>query len=206
MVMSRSGATDEADVPTLTLPAVADSPDTVEIPVVAPAPVPAPAHGPRPVRTSGVFLAAAVLAAAGLVGGALVVGPWGERSATPSPTATVTVPGPVSTVTVTAVPQPGPTTTVTATAPASPVATAAARTSARPASAPGQFGDGSWTAGSDVAPGTYRATPSRTCRWVLVSCTRTRNGTAGPGIPVTATLRSGDTVSASGCGTWQPVG
>lgn len=68
-------------------------------------------------------------------------------------------------------------------------------------------GDGIWTVGVDIEPGTYRATDvSDDCYWaVLVSGTNgsdiVDNGIPGGGNP-TVTVREGQDFESSGCGDW----
>ncbi|WP_167044899.1 hypothetical protein [Salinibacterium sp. ZJ454] len=81
----------------------------------------------------------------------------------------------------------------------------------KPSSPASQFGDGMFLMGTDVAPGTYRATPTSYCYWARLSGVGgtiddvISNGfTANP--TVTIALSAGDrAVESSGCGTWTRI-
>ena len=126
---------------------------------------------------------------------------------TPRPTSTPT-PRPTPTPIPTATPMPRPTATPVppATPTLAPTPTDTPTPAPWPASAlPKTFGAGHWVAGSSIAPGRYRNTPSGVCRWTL----HHKGGLSGRSHQthmLTMDVFNGDSLEVgSGCGTWRPA-
>jgi hypothetical protein len=132
-----------------------------------------------------------------LIGLVLLGGCSTGQTASPAPTVTVTVPGP-------SVPLPGPTVTV-------PVPAPAVTVTAPPPQASGVVGDGVWTVGEDIAPGTYVTVVavSGECSWAITKSGSNGQEAVAVGFPgggkPRVTLKAGQDFSSSDCGEWTPA-
>ena len=122
-------------------------------------------------------------------------------SASATPTAPATHPAPATSVTHSSPAAPAASNVV----PPGPAATSATATtkSASPASSAGQFGDGTYTVGKDVKPGTYRASNVGFCHWTRHGASQKYLGSAIVGAPTVVTILATDaSFETDGCGTW----